>query len=96
LEKVTAIIKKAPPEAVEKLRAGSVKIDKIYKQVQREEKRQKLLTQALLELPEGCNLIQGDFTSISSPVSGSSPSPVSAKARIDSNYGRLDIYRPTI
>jgi ParB-like chromosome segregation protein Spo0J len=67
LEKVTAIIKKATPEALEKLRAGSVKIDKVYKQVQREEKRHKLIFRAnksSAELPD-CNLIQGDFSSAS-------------------------------
>jgi 16S rRNA G966 N2-methylase RsmD len=66
LEKVNTIIKKASPEAVEKLRAGSVKIDKVYRQVQREEKRQTLLTLGLKQeaLPNGVKLILGDCTDI--------------------------------
>jgi ParB-like chromosome segregation protein Spo0J len=57
------IIKNAPEETKQQLRKGNVKIDKVYKQLQKQQKKQELINaKPLLDLPEGnVRLLQGDF-----------------------------------
>jgi len=59
------LIKKESPEILEKLRTGKLKIDKVYGQRVKQEKRQQLIEEAKKvagKLPEGFKLICGDMT----------------------------------
>ncbi len=59
------ILRKASNEDIQKLRNDKAKIDKVYKAVKNEEKRQQLLIQAkkLIHkpIPSNCKLVHGDF-----------------------------------
>ena len=58
------LIKKESPEILEKLRTGKLKIDKVYGQRVKKEKRQQLIEEAKKvagKLPEGFKLICGDM-----------------------------------
>jgi 16S rRNA G966 N2-methylase RsmD len=65
VRKAIEIIKRAPEETKAKLRSKKLKIDKVYKDMKKDELREKLKeearTQTKIDLPGGVKLIQGDF-----------------------------------
>jgi 16S rRNA G966 N2-methylase RsmD len=62
VRKVEIIIDKASDEQKEKLKRGAKSISEVYKTIEKEEKRRKLInTKPVIELPTGCDLRLGDF-----------------------------------
>jgi DNA modification methylase/ParB-like chromosome segregation protein Spo0J len=60
--KAREIIRQASEEDKEKLRSGKTKIEKIYRQLQKQKKREELRNaDPVIKLPEGVKLLNGDF-----------------------------------
>ena len=62
VHKVDTILKKAPPETLGKLRAGTESINHIYKSIVKEERKQNLVNQTpAISLPDGIKIVVDDF-----------------------------------
>jgi DNA methylase/ParB-like nuclease domain len=69
------IIEESPESVKDKVRSGSVTINKAYKHLQKEQKRKQFLLQnseSKISFPEGVKLIQGDFVEFSKDIPSNS------------------------
>ena len=67
--KAREIIRQASEEDKEKLRTGKTKIEKIYRQLQKQKKREELRNVGpIIKLPEGVKLLNGDFVEYSKDI----------------------------
>jgi 16S rRNA G966 N2-methylase RsmD len=62
IRKVERIMKEAPQHIIDKAMRGTYSVNKAFKHLQNEQRRQELLnTKPIIELPESIRLVQGDF-----------------------------------
>jgi hypothetical protein len=62
LWKVESLLQRAPPDLLDKARKGNWKIDKAFKKLRYEEKRQELInSKPLIDLPKSIKLFRSDF-----------------------------------
>jgi 16S rRNA G966 N2-methylase RsmD len=70
------VIEDGTTELTDKVRSGKVTINKAYKQLQKEQKREQLLVLAksepVISFPEGVKLIEGDFVEYSKDIPSNS------------------------
>lgn len=89
VRKVELILKKASQDDIEKLNSGKKTINKIYRKVMKEEKKQELMKiKPLTEFPNGVRLIQGDFRTVAKQIKSASVSLVLS----DPPYDKANIH----
>jgi 16S rRNA G966 N2-methylase RsmD len=94
VRKVEYILKNASKDDIEKLNSGQKTINKIYRKVQKEQKRLEFMKiKPVMELPNGVKLINGDFRIKANEIKDSSVDLIFCDPPYDKNgialYGEL-------
>lgn len=94
VRKVEYILKRASEVDIQKLNIGQASINEIFKTLKNEEIRQKMInSKPLIDLPEGCKLLNGDFMKMSKQIPDNSVDLILTDPPYDNVKKSIEIFR---